>query len=357
MALGVFERFLTLWVALAMVVGVAVGRFLPALPTFLKETLTISEVNIPIGILLITIIYPMLTKIDFSAAKNVFLHKRAIAITLITNWCIAPFAMFGWSKLFFQYIFNRWMENEADSYLAGAILLGVAPCTALVFCWSALTKGNAAYTLVQVAINDIILIFAFVPLATFLLNVSSLEVQWTTILYSVLLFVVVPFIMAACTRYFVLKKENGEKLLEKFSEKMGSFTIVALLSTLVLIFTYQADALIDNSFHVLLITIPYFIHTVTIFCLPFFVSVFMKVPMSVAGPSSMIAASNFFELAVAVAIVQYGPDSPAVLATVVGVLSEVPIMLGLCKFVNWWNEKYHKEEQDSTEMKEGQVIP
>ncbi|KAL0226616.1 hypothetical protein P9112_013940 [Eukaryota sp. TZLM1-RC] len=345
--IGIFEKYLTIWVALCIISGTLIGNWIPAIPKFLGETLTVYEVNIPIGLLLFGMIYPMLLKIDFKSVKGIMEHKKAILITLITNWLLAPFSMFLWSKLFFESIFSTFLtDTEQTGYLAGAILLGVAPCTAMVFLWSVLTKGCPTYTLIQVAVNDVILIFAFAPIATFLLNVSSIPFQVRTILVSVGLFVVLPFFCAVVTRMILLRRPGGEKKVEAFIKFGGNFSMVALLSTLVLIFVFQGDAILTNPLHILLIAVPYTIHTVIIFIIPFFTSVFFKVPFKYTGPSSMIAASNFFELAVASAMVIYGPESPAVLATVVGVLTEVPIMLSLCKFINWYRVRVEGPDEE-----------
>ena len=332
--IGFFEKYLTIWVVFCMVVGVLIGKFLPAIPGFLGQ-FEYAEVSIPIAILIWLMIYPMMLKVDFQSIKNVSKNPKGLFVTWVTNWLIKPFTMFGIAWLFFFVIFKTLIPADlAKDYLAGAILLGAAPCTAMVFVWSHLTKGNAAYTVVQVATNDLIILVAFTPIVGFLLGVSGVPIPWPTLILSVVLFVVIPLAGGVFTRNYVTKKRGLEYFQNQFIPKFGNITIIGLLLTLVIIFSFQGDVIIENPLHILLIAIPLIIQTFLIFFIAYLASRALKLPHDIAAPAGMIGASNFFELAVAVAISLFGTDDPVVLATIVGVLVEVPVMLILVKIAN-----------------------
>ena len=332
--IGFFEKYLTIWVALCMVVGVLIGKFLPGVPTFLGR-FEYANVSIPIAILIWLMIYPMMLKVDFQSIKNVGKNPKGLFVTWVTNWLIKPFTMFGIAWLFFFVIFKTLIPADlAKDYLAGAILLGAAPCTAMVFVWSHLTKGNAAYTVVQVATNDLIILIAFTPIVAFLLGVGGVSIPWDTLILSVVLFVVIPLAGGVITRNYVTKKHGLEYFQNRFIPKFGNVTIVGLLLTLVIIFSFQGNVILDNPLHIVLIAIPLIIQTFLIFFIAYLASKALKLPHDIAAPAGMIGASNFFELAVAVAISLFGTQSPAALATIVGVLTEVPVMLILVKIAN-----------------------
>lgn len=332
--IGFFERYLTVWVILCMIAGVLIGKFLPGIPTFLGR-FEYAEVSIPIAILIWLMIYPMMLKVDFQSIKNVGKNPKGLYVTWITNWLIKPFTMFGIAWLFFYVIFKALIPAElAKDYLAGAILLGAAPCTAMVFVWSHLTKGNAAYTVVQVATNDLIILLAFTPIVAFLLGVSGVQIPWDTLILSVVLFVVIPLAGGVITRNYITNKRGFEYFEKSFIPKFGNITIIGLLLTLVIIFSFQGDVILNNPLHIVLIAIPLIIQTFLIFFIAYLASKTLKLPHNVAAPAGMIGASNFFELAVAVAIALFGTQSPVALATIVGVLVEVPVMLILVKIAN-----------------------
>ncbi len=334
LGIGFFEKYLTLWVALCMVVGVLIGKFLPTIPDFLGK-FEYAHVSIPIAILIWMMIYPMMMKVDFASIKNVGKNPKGLFVTWITNWLIKPFTMFGIAWLFFFVVFKSLIPAElAQDYLAGAILLGAAPCTAMVFVWSYLTKGNAAYTVVQVATNDLIILIAFTPIVAFLLGVGGVTIPWDTLILSVVLFVVVPLAGGAFTRSFVIKKRGLDYFEKSFVPKFGNVTTIGLLLTLIIIFSFQGDVILNNPLHIVLIAIPLIIQTFLIFFIAYLASKAIKLPHDIAAPAGMIGASNFFELAVAVAIALFGTESPAALATTVGVLTEVPVMLILVKIAN-----------------------
>ena len=329
-----FEKYLTLWVALCIVVGIAMGKFLPAVPQMLGQ-FEYANVSIPVAILIWLMIYPMMLKVDFQSVKNVGRNPKGIVITCITNWLIKPFTMFGIAWLFFYVIFKALIPAElAHEYLAGAVLLGAAPCTAMVFVWSHLTRGDAAYTLVQVAVNDLIILVAFAPIVAFLLGIGGVEIPWDTLLLSVVLFVVIPLSAGVLTRISVIKHRGIDYFNNVFLKKFDNFTIGGLLLTLIILFSFQGETILANPFHILLIAIPLVIQTVLIFFVAYGWAKAWRLPHSVAAPAGMIGASNFFELAVAVAISLFGLQSGAALATVVGVLVEVPVMLMLVRIAN-----------------------
>ncbi len=333
-SIGFFERYLTVWVVLCMIIGIAIGKFLPGVPAFINK-FEYANVSIPIAVLIWLMIYPMMLKVDFQSIKNVGKNPKGLLVTWVVNWLIKPFTMFGIAWLFFYVIFKSFISPElAKDYLAGAVLLGAAPCTAMVFVWSHLTKGNPAYTVVQVATNDLIILIAFTPIVAFLLGVTGIEVPWDTLILSVVLFVVIPLAAGIVTRQNVVKKHGIEYFENVFLAKFGNITIMGLLLTLVLIFSFQGQVILDNPLHIVLIAIPLIIQTFLIFYLAYYASKALKLPHNIAAPAGMIGASNFFELAVAVAIAVFGSDSPVALATIVGVLVEVPVMLYLVKVAN-----------------------
>jgi len=329
-----FDRYLTVWVALCMAAGVAIGKFLPALPAFLGR-FEYAKVSIPIAVLIWLMIWPMMMKVDFASIKDVGRNPRGLYVTWVVNWLIKPFTMFGIAWFFFYVVFKALIPPDlARDYLAGAILLGAAPCTAMVFVWSHLTRGNPAYTVVQVATNDLIILVAFVPIVALLLGIGGIRVPWGTLLLSVGLFVVVPLVGGMLTRAHVIKTRGADYFNNAFLPKFGNVTIGGLLLTLVLIFSFQGQTILDNPLHIVLIAVPLILQTYLIFFIAYWAAKRLKLTHCVAAPGGMIGASNFFELAVAVAISMFGACSPVVLATIVGVLVEVPVMLSLVKFAN-----------------------
>ena len=329
-----FERYLTIWVALCMVIGVLIGKFIPAIPAFLGK-FEYANVSIPIAILIWLMIYPMMMKVDFHSVKNVGKNPKGLYVTWITNWLIKPFTMFAIASFFFYKVFSGFISPElARDYLAGAVLLGAAPCTAMVFVWSHLTKGNPAYTVVQVATNDLIILAAFTPIVAFLLGIGGISIPWDTLILSVVLFVVVPLTAGVITRNVITKNKGVEYFEKNFIPKFSNITIGGLLLTLVIIFSFQGHVILENPLHILLIAIPLTIQTFFIFFVAYIAARLLKLPHNVAAPAGMIGASNFFELAVAVAIALFGTTSPVALATIVGVLVEVPVMLILVKIAN-----------------------
>ena len=332
--IGFFERYLTVWVVICMVVGILIGKFIPAFPQFMGN-FEYANVSVPIAILIWLMIYPMMMKVDFQSIKNVGKNPKGLFVTWTTNWLIKPFTMFGIAWVFFFVIFKGFISPElATDYLAGAVLLGAAPCTAMVFVWSHLTKGNPAYTVVQVATNDLIILVAFTPIVALLLGVSGITVPWDTLILSVMLFVVIPLVGGILTRSIVTKNKGKEYFETKFIPKLSNVTIIGLLLTLTLIFSFQGHVILENPLHIVLIAVPLIIQTFLIFFIAYFTSKALKLPHDVATPAGMIGASNFFELSVAVAIALFGTDSPVALATIVGVLVEVPVMLILVKIAN-----------------------
>ena len=329
-----FQRYLTVWVVICMALGIIIGRFLPGIPAFLNR-FEYARVSIPMAILIWQMIYPMMMKVDFKSIKNVGRNPKGLFVTWITNWLIKPFTMYGIASLFFFIIFKAFIAPElATEYLAGAVLLGAAPCTAMVFVWSTLTKGDPAYTVVQVATNDLIILVAFVPIVKFLLGVSNVTVPWDTLFLSVALFVVVPLAGGVLTRLIVTKNKGLEYFEGVFVKKFDGITTVGLLLTLILLFSFQGGVILESPLHILLIAVPLILQTFLIFAIDYTACHILKLPHKIAAPAGMIGASNFFELAVAVAISLFGASSPAALATVVGVLVEVPVMLALVRIAN-----------------------
>lgn len=346
--IGFFEKFLTLWVMLCMAAGVLIGQFLPVVPSFLGE-FTYAQVSIPVAILIWLMIYPMMLKVDFASIVNVGKNPRGLIVTWVVNWLIKPFTMFGIASLFFYVIFKALIPQElATQYLAGAVLLGAAPCTAMVFVWSYLIRGNPAYTLVQVATNDLIILIAFVPIVALLLGVSNIAVPWITLFLSVVLFVVIPLVAGWLTRVYISKRQGRDYFENKFIPKFGNVTIIGLLLTLMIIFSFQGRVIIENPIHIILIAVPLTIQTFLIFFIAYGWAKAWKLRHDIAAPAGMIGASNFFELSVAVAISVFGLTSAAALATVVGVLVEVPVMLTLVAIANktrHWFPEYQKVQK------------
>lgn len=329
-----FQKYLSVWVLLCMAVGILFGKFLSAIPAFLDK-LSSAGISIPIAILIWVMIYPMMMKVDFQSVKQVGKNPKGLFVTWIVNWLIKPLTMYVISSFFLFTVFKSLITPDlATEYLAGAVLLGAAPCTAMVFVWSSLTKGNPAYTVVQVATNDLIIPIAFVPIVKFLLGVSNVTVPYSTLFISVGLFVVVPLAGGILTRTLMIKNKGQKYFEEVFIHKFDNVTTVGLLLTLVLIFASQTEVILSNPFHIVLIAVPLTIQTVFIFAIAYIASKLLKLSHDIAAPAGMIGASNFFELAVAVAIALFGTTSPAALATTVGVLTEVPVMLALCWFAN-----------------------
>lgn len=331
--MGIFERYLSVWVGLCILAGIALGNVVPQIFTAIAA-LEYAQVNLVIAIFIWVMIYPMMVQIDFSAVKDVRKSPKGLMLTLAINWLVKPFTMALLSWLFFKVFFAPWVEPQtASEYIAGMILLGVAPCTAMVFVWSQLTKGDPNYTLVQVSVNDIIMVFLFAPLTALLLGVSDISVPWETLMLSVLLYVLLPLIAGIITRK-ILAARHSVDAVPQLLAKLKPWSIIGLLATVVLLFGLQAETILREPQNILLIAIPLIIQTYGIFFLTYWLALKLKLPHPVAAPAGMIGSSNFFELAVAVAISLFGLHSGAALATVVGVLVEVPVMLSLVYFAN-----------------------
>ncbi|WP_413283085.1 ACR3 family arsenite efflux transporter [Vibrio sp. MA40-2] len=334
--MGVFERFLSVWVALGMLIGIGGGLIFPDLFSFLGS-IQYAQINMVIALLIWLMIYPMMLQIDFSSIAKIHQRPKGLFITIVINWLIKPFTMALIAMLFMRTIFGDFISPQlADEYIAGMILLGVAPCTAMVFVWSQLTKGDANYTVVQVAINDLIMVVAFAPIAAFLLGVTDITVPWDTLLLSVSLFVVVPLVAGAATRYVV----KQEQKINAIASSIKPLSIVGLVGTVILLFGFQAETIISNPMDILFIAIPLLIQTYLIFAVTYIWMRKWKQPHNIAAPGAMIGASNFFELAVAVAISLFGIHSGAALATIVGVLVEVPVMLSLVAYANRTKDQF-----------------
>jgi arsenite transporter len=334
--MNVFERYLSLWVAACMALGVALGRLFPAAVDAVRrlEFGQSSQINVPIAVLIWLMIYPMMLKIDFASISGVGRRPTGLIVTLVVNWLVKPFSMalFGW--LFFRHLFLPLIGAQlASEYVAGVIILAAAPCTAMVFVWSYLSDGDPAYTLVQVSVNDLIMLVAFAPIVKFLVSgAAGLEVPFSVLLYSVLIFVVVPLALGSASRALLIRRYGAGWFNERFLPAFQPVTVAALLATLVAIFAFQADNITTRAFHVVLIAVPILLQVYFNSGLTYGLMHLFKVPYPVAAPGALIGASNFFELAVATAIALYGPGSGAALATVVGVLVEVPVMLSVCRF-------------------------
>ena len=332
--LGFFERYLSLWVALCIIAGIVIGKWLPAVPAALGR-LEYFNVSLPVAVLIWLMIYPMILKIDFQSVKNVGRNPKGLVVTCVTNWLIKPFTMFAIAWLFLFVVFGKIIPSPlASQYLAGCVLLGAAPCTAMVFVWSYLTKGDAAYTLVQVAVNDLVLLVAFVPTTAFLLGVSGVAIPWGTLVLSVVLFIVIPLVAGSVSRRFVVARKGKHYFQDVFIHKFDKVTQAGLLLTLVILFSFQGKLILGNPLHIVLIAVPLVLQTFLIFFIAFKWAKAWRLPHSISAPAGLIGASNFFELAVAVAISLFGLNSGAALATVVGVLVEVPVMLVLVKIAN-----------------------
>ncbi|ARN74116.1 ACR3 family arsenite efflux transporter [Oceanicoccus sagamiensis] len=326
--MGMFERYLSLWVGLSIMAGVVLGNFFPAAFAMVANW-EYAHVNLLIAVLIWLMIYPMMIQVDFAAIKDVGKKPKGLILTLIVNWIIKPFTMAALGWLFFHFIFADFVNPEtANEYIAGMILLGVAPCTAMVFVWSQLTKGDPNYTLVQVSVNDIIMVFAFAPITAFLLGVTDITVPWETLLLSVALYVVLPLAAGYLTRRFMHNQISG------FVDSLKPLSVVGLLATVLLLFGFQAETILEKPQSIFMIAIPLIIQSYGIFFIAYFAARYIRLTHNVAAPAALIGTSNFFELAVAVAISLFGLHSGAALATVVGVLVEVPVMLSLVKFAN-----------------------
>lgn len=332
--MDIFGRYLTVWVGLCIIVGVLIGKFFPIFPEFLSR-FEYAKVSIPVAILIWLMIYPMMLKIDFNSIVEATKKPKGLTVTCVTNWLIKPFTMYLIAAFFLKVVFKVFITPElANEYLAGAVLLGAAPCTAMVFVWSHLTKGDPAYTVVQVAVNDLILLFAFTPIVALLLGISNVIVPYDTLFLSVLLFVVIPLAGGYLSRKHIIKSKGMAYFETVFLKKFDQTTIMGLLLTLVIIFSFQGETILNNPAHIVLIAVPLIIQTFLIFGVAYFWAKAWKLKHNIAAPAALIGASNFFELAVAVAISLFGLQSGATLATVVGVLVEVPVMLTLVRIAN-----------------------
>lgn len=339
-----FNCYLTVWVFLCMAAGVLLGKSAPSVTAFLGN-MTIAGISIPIAILIWVMIYPMMMKVDFESVREIGKNPKGLIVTWVVNWLIKPFTMYGIASFFLFVVFKAWIAPDiATQYLAGAVLLGAAPCTAMVFVWSSLTKGNPAYTVVQVATNDLIILVLFVPIVKFLLGVSHVEVPYSTLFLSVLLFVVIPLAGGILTRISVIKSHGREYFEKTFIHKFDNATTIGLLLTLILIFAGQTEVILSDPLHIVLIAVPLILQTFLIFFIAYGACRILKLPYDISAPAAMIGASNFFELSVAVAIALFGTTSPAALATTVGVLTEVPVMLTLVRIANSTQDYFPKRK-------------
>ncbi len=328
--MGRFERLLSLWVALAMVGGIVIGALAPGLVQAIAAT-EVASINLVVAVLIWAMVYPMMVSVDFGAIKGVARQPKGLMVTLVVNWLIKPFTMAFLAVLFFDHIFAPWIAPEdASQYIAGLILLGAAPCTAMVFVWSQLTRGDATYTLVQVSVNDIIMVFAFAPIVALLLGVTDVIVPWDTLVLATVLYVVLPLLAGLVTRRIL----GSQEAIDAFTHRIKPFSMVGLIATVAILFGLQGDVILSRPMVIVLIAVPLLIQSYGIFALAYGAAFLMRVPHKIAAPCAMIGTSNFFELAVAVAISLFGLNSGAALATVVGVLVEVPVMLSLVAFAN-----------------------
>ena len=333
-SMGFFERYLTLWVAFCIAVGIGLGYLIPQFFQTIGR-LEVAKINLPVAILLWMMIVPMLLKIDLKALKNVGQHWRGIGVTLFINWGVKPFSMAFLAWVFIAYLFKEWLpEEQVESYIAGLIILSAAPCTAMVFVWSNLSRGEPHFTLSQVALNDVIMVFAFAPIVALLLGITSIIVPWDTLLLSVLLYIVVPLFIASLWRKVILNTKDGEKKLQRTLKTLHPWSLAALLATLILLFGFQGEQILKQPLIIVLLAVPILIQVIFTSTTAYLLNRAVKSPHCVAGPSALIGASNFFELAVATAIALFGFESGAALATVVGVLIEVPVMLLVVRVVN-----------------------
>lgn len=339
--MNLFSKFLTVWVLLCIALGVIIGTLFPELTDFFNK-FEVAHINIIIAILIWVMIYPMMLKIDFTSLKKITTRPKGIVVTTTVNWLIKPFTMYLIASLFFFVVFKNILDPElAKEYLIGAVLLGAAPCTAMVFVWSHLVKGNSSYTVLQVALNDIILLFAFTPIVALLLGISNVAIPYNTLFLSVVLFVVLPILASILTKYIIKKRDAS---LENFIKKFHNIPEIGLLLTLVLIFMFQGEVITNSPFDILIISVPLTIQTVFIFFIAYLWSKYWKIPHDVGAPAALIGASNFFELSVAIAIALFGLNSGVTIATVVGVLVEVPVMLLLVNIANKSKIWYQKEK-------------
>lgn len=329
-----FERYLTVWVLLCMVIGVVLSVLFPRL-TEVLQGLTYAEISIPIAFLIWLMIYPMMMKVNFKSVKRISEDRKGIYLTWVINWLIKPFTMYGISYFFFYFVFSAFISPDlAREYVAGAVILGAAPCTAMVFVWSHLTKGDPAYTVVQVATNDLIVLLLYTPIVALLLGVSGIEVPFDTLILSIVLFVVVPLVGGLFTRQHIVKKKGETYFEGTFLAKFKNTTTIGLLLTLILIFMFQGETILENYSHIALIAVPLILQTFFIFFLAYYIAKKLNLTHDIAAPAGMIGASNFFELSVAVAISLFGVTSPVALAVTVGIIVEVPVMLMLVKIAN-----------------------
>ena len=334
--MGRFEKYLSLWVAACIAAGILLGKLAGSSIEVLSD-MVYAGVNIPVAILVWLMIYPMMVQIDFSSLRNVGNNWKGLGLTVVVNWLIKPFTMAFFAWIFFEKIFQAWITPEdADQYLAGAILLGAAPCTAMVFVWSYLTKGDANFTLVQVSVNDLILLILFIPIVRLLLGITDIAIPYDVLAASVVIFVVIPLSLGYLSNRLLIKTKGQEWFKNVFLYRLKPVSIIALLTTLILLFAFQGDTIIDNPFIILLIAVPLTLQTYFIFFISWFAGRYLKLSHAICAPAAMIGASNFFELSVAVAISLFGLNSGASLATVVGVLIEVPVMLSLVALANKW---------------------
>lgn len=348
--MGLFERYLSVWVSAAIIVGVGLGLLIPGLFQAVAA-LEIAHVNMVVAVFIWIMIYPMMIQVDFAAIRNVGHRPRGLILTLVVNWLIKPFTMAALGVLFFKYLFAPFVDPQsANEYIAGMILLGVAPCTAMVFVWSQLTRGDPNYTLVQVSVNDVIMIFAFAPIAAFLLGVTDVTVPWETLVLATVLYVVLPLIAGAITRYWLGRggAAAGQTNIGAFVARLKPWSVVGLLATVALLFGFQAQTILAKPLVIVLIAIPLIIQSYGIFFIAFLGARALKLPYNIAAPACLIGTSNFFELAVAVAISLFGLHSGAALATVVGVLVEVPVMLSLVAYSNRHQHWFPSAEPEKT---------
>jgi ACR3 family arsenite transporter len=336
-AMGLFERYLSLWIALGIAAGVGLGLWFPGAFEAIAA-IEYAHVNLVVAVLVWAMIYPMMVQVDWAAVRDVGKRPRGLALTLVVNWLIKPFTMAALGVLFFKYVFAPWVDPQtANEYIAGMILLGVAPCTAMVFVWSQLVKGDASYTLVQVSVNDLIMVVAFAPIAAFLLGVSSIVVPWQTLVLSTVLYVVLPLAAGMVTRHVV--QRQSPRALADWVARFKPWSVVGLVATVVLLFGFQAQTMVQQPAVILMVAVPLVLQSYGIFFIAWWGAKWLRLPHNIAGPACLIGTSNFFELAVAVAISLFGLHSGAALATVVGVLVEVPVMLSLVALVNAWRPR------------------
>ncbi len=342
--MSIFDRYLSIWVIICIVIGTLIGYFIPATADALEKA-TYAQVSLPIAVLIWLMIYPMMLKIDFASILQAGKKPKGVVVTTVSNWLVKPFTMYLFASLFLLFVFRAWIPHDlGKEYVAGAILLGAAPCTAMVFVWSYLADGDPAYTLIQVAINDTIILFAYAPIVVFLMGVSGIKIPWDTVILSVVLFVVIPLTFGYVSRKQLIKRKGLDWFENVFLKKLSNVTVVSLLITLIILFIYQGKTIIENPVHIILIAIPLTIQTYFIFAFSYGWAWLWRINFEVAAPAGFVAASNFFELAVAVAVSLFGLKSGAALATVVGVLEEVPIMLSLvwiAKRTKGWIDRRH----------------